>query len=394
MTGKCCIGSPIAGGPFCIPRNATCCSDTLCEDRETCCGEYCCRSVSPLPTPSNNANHPLTYHAQKGTSCSTDRQSPGCCPLGKSCSTNTPPTCIDHFSPACSAASPQKQCCPASLEFCSSKGLKGFGCYASATVSATKIISIQTAAQTSKSLSQAATTAYRGTTTIIETVSIKVVSPTGISLVFPTLSLKSEWSGWSVSTSYVFSFPSTIFGMPPSSSSPLSASSNGILKSSSASNSSPSSPSSSLPTKSPLCINPHNQTPEPCTSTLSSSTSSTTTTISTPTALLPTPSTYPTERILHSSAPRLNLTPYHLIASAILTLYLGIEMGVPFTPVIGFLGSFIGILFTPVECWGLMDVEGVKRKVGGNEIRGVEMHGRVCAEGKGYGRGGWMEGRE
>lgn len=32
--------------PFCVPQNATCCADTLCDAGETCCGDYCCRSVS------------------------------------------------------------------------------------------------------------------------------------------------------------------------------------------------------------------------------------------------------------------------------------------------------------------------------------------------------------
>lgn len=45
MIGKCCMGSSSASGPFCILKNATCCSETFCEPRETCCGNYCCRSV-------------------------------------------------------------------------------------------------------------------------------------------------------------------------------------------------------------------------------------------------------------------------------------------------------------------------------------------------------------
>ncbi|KAI4139724.1 MAG: hypothetical protein LQ341_004107 [Variospora aurantia] len=143
---------------------------------------------------------------------------------------------------------------------------------------------------------------YNGTTTIVETVSINIV-PTGFSIQFPgTITLASNLAGWSIATTYVFSFPSTIFeGEPSSSTTPSTAS----LPASSR-------PSSTTSTqRSTLCFDPDRQSPVPCTISPSDPSSSSA------------PAIYPAATTLHSSAQRtvsaLNL---YCILSSLALLYL------------------------------------------------------------------------
>ena len=281
----------------------------------------------------------LTYRSNhKGTTCSTDRENPGCCPLGQSCSADTPPpTCLDHSS-NCSGKFPPKQCCPSDLPFCSSQEGKGFGCYASAiTVSSTQTISTQTVNLPPKTSSHHS----QGTTTLIETVSVKIASASsggGIALEFPkTVTVGTDLSGWSISTSYVFSFPSSIFGGQPETTVVVGTSisnSTGTSISLSSSNtttttstppaSHPSAPKSATTTTPHLCFNPVLQTLGHCPTSTSTSSTSTSTSISASN------SAYPTELIIHSSAPHPYLSTRHPIILALLLLHLGLYIATVF----------------------------------------------------------------
>ena len=283
----------------------------------------------------------LTYRSNhKGTTCSTDRENPGCCPLGHSCSADTPPpTCLDHSS-NCSGKFPPKQCCPSDLPFCSSQEGKGFGCYASAiTVSSTQTISTQTVNLPPKTSSHDS----RGTTTLIETVSVKIASASsggGIALDFPkTVTVGTDLSGWSISTSYVFSFPSSILSKPETtvvvgtstsnatavtgtSISPSSLSSTTTTSASLSSH--PSALKSATTTTPHLCFNPVLQTLSHCPTSTSTSSTSTSTSISASN------SAYPTELIIHSSAPHLHLSKPYPIILALLLLHLSLYIAIVF----------------------------------------------------------------
>ena len=334
------MGSSSASGPFCILKNATCCSETFCEPSETCCGNYCCRSVRfnlfPSSTSQSLSIYFLTYDPHnQGTTCSTDPKNPGCCPHGQSCSSHGSATCVEHFSRDCSGTiSPSKQCCPSNLPFCYSMEGKGYGCYAANTVSSTSIVSsttIQLPEQTSGDH-------HRGTTTLVETVSVKIISESsgssGLSLQFPeTVSLRTDLTGWEVETMYVFSFPSSIFGAPKttviatsssstsspsgptSHSHPFGSTSTSTTTSSSTPSTSQSPKSTTSTTHSPLCFDPLLQTPAPCPPSTSSTSPST--------------SAYPTELVIHSAAHR--LAPSKYIVILILVVFLG--AGVAFLPI-------------------------------------------------------------
>ncbi|KAL8975799.1 MAG: hypothetical protein Q9177_006990, partial [Variospora cf. flavescens] len=186
--------------------------------------------------------------------------------------------------------SPPKQCCPSGIPYCQAHPSLGFGCFGAPTSSKPK------------SQSNKASKTYNGTTTIVETVSINIV-PTGLSIQFPgTITLASNLAGWSIATTYIFSFPSTIFeGEPPSSTTPSTIS----LPASSR-------PSSTTSTqRSTLCFDLDRQSPVPCTTSPSDPSSSSA------------PAIYPAATTLHSSAQRtvsaLNL---YCILSSLALLYL------------------------------------------------------------------------
>ncbi|KAL8649510.1 MAG: hypothetical protein Q9210_004348 [Variospora velana] len=185
--------------------------------------------------------------------------------------------------------SPPKQCCPLGIPYCQAHPSLGFGCFGAP------------ASSKPKSQSSTASKRYNGTTTIVETVSINIV-PTGLSIQFPgTITLAPNLAGWSIATTYVFSFPSTIFEGEPSSSTTPSTTS---LPASGR-------PSSTTSTqRSTLCFDPDLQSPVPCTSPSEPSSSSA-------------PAVYPAATTLHSSAQRtvsaLNL---YYIFSSLALLYL------------------------------------------------------------------------
>ncbi|KAI4125697.1 MAG: hypothetical protein LQ338_004125 [Usnochroma carphineum] len=164
----------------------------------------------------------------------------------------------------------------------------------------------------------AAATAYNGTTTLVETVSVKFLSTSALSLQFPeTITLASNLAGWSISTTYVFRFSSTIFEATPSTSSILATSSTPPSPLSTAS-------SSTSTERSTLCFDPNLQSPVPCTSppmpsSLRSSSSSSA------------PPPYPAATTLHSSANHSThaLNIYYIISSLTL-MYLFIRLDFPY----------------------------------------------------------------
>ncbi|KAL8697177.1 MAG: hypothetical protein Q9201_007264 [Fulgogasparrea decipioides] len=192
-------------------------------------------------------------------------------------------------------------------------------------------------------------TNLNGTTTLIETISVKLASTHGISLEFPsTATLPSNLAGWSVSTTYVFSFPSTIFN-PPSTSKTASPSGNASSsshtisssstsasptsthssKSSSSSSSTTTSATRSTTSKLALCFDPTLQTPIPCSSTPST-----------------TSSAYPVETTLHSgsssSSPfrTFNIPNTYALISSLMLIYLFLSTDDPVQKL------YIGILWT------------------------------------------------
>ncbi|KAL8750219.1 MAG: hypothetical protein Q9184_006502 [Pyrenodesmia sp. 2 TL-2023] len=214
--------------------------------------------------------------------------------------------CIDHSSPNCTTTFfPPKQCCPASLPYSRAIGAAGCGCFGA---SASPSVGPKPTSQPST-----ATASHNGTTTLVETLSVKFISTTALSLQFPEpLTVSSNLAGWSIATAYVFSFPSTIFETTTSS-----PTTNKTASSTSSSSSSPSSLSSFTPSKKPtLCFDPSLQSPVPCTSSGS---------------IPPSPSSaslsYPAETTLHSSAPRTMhaLNIYYLLSSLTL-IYLFIHV--------------------------------------------------------------------
>lgn len=281
----CCMPSSTDIAPFCLPKDATCCGDTLCEAGEICCGNYCCYS---------------------DTTCSSDLSIFGCCPQGQTCDTQNPATCLDNTSPKRNGhSSPPSNCCPSSLPHCRSFGAQGYGCFdtpeTSSSSSAPTSTSIDSVINAPEPLPNTADRyEYSGTTTLVETISVKYLSSGALSLLFPE-PMTSNPAEWSISTTYVFSFPSTIFDVASASTTTICTSTTTsskkshtttttTSKSSSSSTKHPTS-STTIATKStshstPLCWDPMVQTPLPCSPASSSST---------------TPP-YPIATTLHSSA--------------------------------------------------------------------------------------------
>ncbi|KAL8723015.1 MAG: hypothetical protein Q9181_007375 [Wetmoreana brouardii] len=272
------------------------------------------------------------------TDCSNDPNKPGCCPKGQTCNDKNAPICIDYSSPKCNNTQfPLKQCCPPTLPLCRSLEPLGFGCFGIPTSSS----STRTSRQSTKPIT---TTGYSGTTTPIETISVKLASTNGISLAFPsTVTLPSNFAGWSISITYVFSFPSTIFNSPPTSNT-ASASRNASSSHTSSTSSTSSSPTSTYSSKSSssssstttsttsttmskptLCFNPVLQTPMPCSSTPST-----------------TSSAYPVETTLRSgsSSRTFNTRNIYALTSSLILIYFFLSTNNPVQKL------YIGILWT------------------------------------------------
>ncbi|KAI4106843.1 MAG: hypothetical protein LQ339_002815 [Xanthoria mediterranea] len=249
------------------------------------------------------------------------------------------------------------------------------------TVSSTQTISTQTVNLPRKTSSHHS----RGTTTLIETVSVKIASASsggGIALEVPkTVTLGTDLSGWSISTSYVFSFPSSIFGTPETTvvgtsisnltgltgtSISLFSTTTNTTTTSTSHASHPSAPKSATTTSPSLCFNPVLQTLGHCPT--STSTSSTSTSVSSSN------SAYPTELIIHSSAPHLHLSRPHPIILALLLLHLGLGIAiVPLETILNWvlgMGVLAGIYFRIV-----------KRKEG-EEGDGTMLEKAVCYQDK------------
>ncbi|KAL8945515.1 MAG: hypothetical protein Q9183_008061 [Haloplaca sp. 2 TL-2023] len=129
---------------------------------------------------------------------------------------------------------------------------------------------------------------YPGTTTLVETISVTFpASAVGISLLFPSsVSLPSSLSGWSISTTYVLSFPSSIIPNETTASSTASTASSSSDGSSNSKTTKviTTTPSGSTSTSVSLCFDPTEQAPVPCSPTASST------------------APYPVMTTLHSSA--------------------------------------------------------------------------------------------
>ncbi|KAI4176386.1 MAG: hypothetical protein LQ343_001125 [Gyalolechia ehrenbergii] len=150
--------------------------------------------------------------------------------------------------------------------------------------------------------------AYSGITTLVETISLKFLSSSALSLQFPeTITLPSNLAGWSIATTYVFSFPSTIFNT--SSTSTTTSSTQSTSSATSSKSSSITTTSSKSSTLTPLCFNPNIQSPIPCSS-------------SSPSSSHPSTSAYPAATTLHSSSPPTLNGPniYYILSSLALMM--------------------------------------------------------------------------
>ncbi|KAL8958031.1 MAG: hypothetical protein Q9193_004833 [Seirophora villosa] len=227
---------------------------------------------------------------------------------------------------------PPKECCPPSIPYCQAHKSLGFGCFGTPTNS------------TPKSQSGTASKTHKGTTTIVETVSINIVS-SSLSLQFPgTITVPANLAGWSIATTYVFGFPTTIPEGPSSSASTISSTTSSPPSRTSSSTTATSSRISRTSTstststrKSTLCFDPDLQSPAPCapspsdTQSLSSSSA---------------PLFYPAATTLHSSSPprTVPLLNLYYIFSSLALLYLFIHVD-SFTKIsLLFLGITAGAL--------------------------------------------------
>ncbi|KAI4172287.1 MAG: hypothetical protein LQ348_006806 [Seirophora lacunosa] len=227
---------------------------------------------------------------------------------------------------------PPKECCPPSIPYCQAHESLGFGCFGTPTSS------------TPKSQSS---TARKGTTTIVETVSINIVS-SSLSLQFPgTITVPANLAGWSIATTYVFGFPTTIPEGPSSSavssstvasttSSPPSRTSSSTSATSSRISRTSTSTSTST-RRSTLCFDPDLQSPAPCASSPSDTQSPSSSSA---------PLFYPAATTLHSSAPprTVPLLNLYYIFSSLALLYLFMHVD-SFTKIsVLFLGITAGAL--------------------------------------------------
>ncbi|KAL9602777.1 MAG: hypothetical protein Q9219_001620 [cf. Caloplaca sp. 3 TL-2023] len=291
--------------------------------------------------------------ALQGTTCSTNpKEYPGCCPKGTTCNEQTSAPCANNDSPDCVSATviQPAHCCPPDIPYCFSDG-----CYNGPPLSSSQT--------TSSILPNATSKAYNGTTTLVETVSVNFLSSDSLSLDFPgTVTLATNLAGWSIATTYVFSFPSTIFDVSPSSTtteltSTSSAPSSGFPSSSSASTKSPS-----------LCFDPTHQSPVPCPSSGS-----------TPAASSSSSPPYPAETTLHSSATRSTIAPKvcYVISSLLLITLLTYSdfaskmLNLGLWGLNGALGACIVLRYL----WGEVEDE---ERCCGCDVDELELAGRKC----------------
>ncbi|KAI4112888.1 MAG: hypothetical protein LQ345_006034 [Seirophora villosa] len=254
------------------------------------------------------------------------------------CECFDPDVCLNSSSPNCmNNTFPPKECCPPSIPYCQAHESLGFGCFGTPTSS------------TPRSQSSTASNTLKGTTTIVETVSINIVS-SSLSLQFPgTITVPANLAGWSIATTYVFGFPTTIPEAPASSaassstvssttsSPPSRTSSSTSATSSRISRTSTSTSTSTSTRRSTLCFDPDLQSPAPCPSSPSDTQ---------PSSSSSAPLFYPAATTLHSSAPRrtVPLLNLYYIFSSLALLYLFIHVD-SFTKIsVLFLGLTAGAL--------------------------------------------------